>query len=90
MTTIEYETHAGPANEMGGSSEPSGYNDLGLRCRHKASTKVIAASQFNITGKIMQCIGPRPCLVPIYFRRRSYAQCFGSVMSLDKSSLKTL
>ena len=30
MATIEYVTHAGPDNEMPGSSPPSEYNDLGL------------------------------------------------------------
>ena len=51
MTTIEKVPHTGPANEMSGSSPPSEYNDLGLGCRHKPYTKVIAAPQFNIMGK---------------------------------------
>ena len=59
MTTIEKVPHTGPANEMSGSSPLSEYNDLGLGCRHKPYTKVIAAPQFNINGKITQCIGPR-------------------------------
>ena len=48
MTTIEKVPYTGPANEMSGSSPPSEFNELGLGCRHKPYTKVIAAPQFNI------------------------------------------